>query len=122
MGLTETKINVLINEDVEMLPESSNIANVHLPGLTKDEEDKSCTSDNPRGMSEAPSILSYLRMVNTGYSDLNHQNVKSFFINLVTGYFVYMCHCKSQFYDKILKIDHKGQRSRSISIILTYQH
>ncbi len=28
-----------------------------------------------------------------------------------------MCHCKIQFYDKILKIGHKGQRSRSISII-----
>ncbi len=30
---------------------------------------------------------------------------------------MYMCHCRIQFYDKILKIGHKGQRSRSISII-----
>ncbi len=30
---------------------------------------------------------------------------------------MYMCHCKIQFYDKIEKIGHKGQRSRSISII-----
>ncbi len=52
-------------------------------------------------------------LVNARYSDLNHQNVKSwyFFINLVIGHFVYMCHCKIQFYDKILKIGHnvKGQ-------------
>ncbi len=38
-------------------------------------------------------------------------------MNLVIGHFVYMCYCKIQFYDKILKIGHKGQRSRSISII-----
>ncbi len=58
-------------------------------------------------------------LVNAGCSDLNHQNVKSwlFSINLVTGHFVYMCHCKIKFYDQIFKIGHKGQRSRSISII-----
>ncbi len=35
--------------------------NVQLPGLTKDEVDKSCTSGNPRCVSEAPSIMSHLR-------------------------------------------------------------
>ncbi len=30
---------------------------------------------------------------------------------------MYMCHCKIQFYDKVLKIGHNSQRSRSISII-----
>ncbi len=30
---------------------------------------------------------------------------------------MYMCHCKIQFYDNILKIGYKGQRSRSHSNI-----
>ncbi len=56
-------------------------------------------------------LAGVLMLVNAGYSDLNHQNVKSwrFFINLVTRHFVYMCHCKIQFYDNILKIGRKGQ-------------
>ncbi len=64
-------------------------------------------------------ITSQVMLVNSGYSDLNHQNVKSwqFFIDLVTGHFVYMCHCKILFDNNVLKIGHKGRRSRSISIL-----
>ncbi len=63
MNLSENETSTIV------LPHSSDKMNVILPGLTKDEVDKSCTSGNTRYTSEALSITSHARKPGS-YTDI----------------------------------------------------